>query len=371
MTALPRSEFLVTEHYNYLNHAAVGVIPKSSLAAIEAFTRGQAEGGVMGVFRTEARMPEFRKRIGEFIGASGDEIAILRSTTEGANTICLGLEWKPGDEVILTNNEFPANAIPWLHLRQLGVNVTFIPAQERMTPDVLRKYISAKTKVVAVSWVSFADGYRHDLDSLAEIAHANGALFCVDGAQACGAFPIDVRKSDIDVFFSGGQKWMLSLQGVSFFYLKNELLDRFNLGAPGWRSMADMWDFLNYGQPLVDNASRFEAGTPNFLGALSMSGAIEVIEAAGKEKIAAHVLALTDHLVDGLHRVGAEVLSQRGAGISSSIVLFTMSGQDSVAVGKSLQQKGIVTTHRANGIRVSPHGYNTISEIDHLIESLA
>ena len=370
MTALPRSEFLVTEHYNYLNHAAVGVIPKSSREAIDAFVRGQSEGGVMGGVRTEARMPEFRSRIGSFIGATGDEIAILRSTTEGATTICLGLRWEPGDEVILTNNEFPANAIPWLALRKLGVNVKFIPVEERMTPDVLRKHITAKTKVVAVSWVSFADGYRHDLDALAEIAHAHGALICVDGAQACGAFPIDVRKSDIDVFFTGGQKWMLSLQGVSFFYLKKELLDRFNLGAPGWRSMADMWDFLNYDQPLVENASRFESGTPNFLGALSMSGAIEVIEAAGKEKIVQHVLKLTDHLVEGLRKAGATVKSLRGEGISSSIVLFEMPGQDSVAVGKKLQARNIVTTHRANGIRVSPHGYNTTEEMDELVEAM-
>lgn len=370
MTALSRSEFLVTEHYNYLNHAAVGVIPKSSREAIDAFVRGQSEGGVMGVFRTEARMPEFREKIGRFIGASGDEIAILRSTTEGANVICLGVQWQPGDEVILTNNEFPANAIPWLNLRRRGVNVKFISAERRMTPDVLRAEITPRTKAVAVSWVSFADGYRHDLTALAEVTHECGALFCVDGAQACGAFPIDVRASDIDVFFAGGQKWMLSLQGVSFFHLRKDLLEKFSVGAPGWRSMNDMWDFLNYDQPLVEDASRFESGTPNFLGALSMSGAIDVLEAAGKEKIAAHVLNVTDHLVEGLRRAGADVISQRGDGISSGIVLFQIPGKDSIALGKRLQSVGIVTTHRANGVRVSPHGYNTIEEMDALIDAL-
>ena len=369
-TPLPRSEFLVTEHYNYLNHAAVGVIPKSSLEAIEAFTRGQAEGGVMGVFRTEARMPAFRERIGRFIGATGDEIAILRNTSEGANVIGLGLHWKPGDEVILPDNEFPANAIPWLALRRFGVNVRFISG-ERMTPDVLRAEITPMTRVVAVSWVSFADGYRHDLAALADIAHANGSLFCVDGAQAVGAFPIDVKACNIDAFFAGGQKWMLSLQGVSFFYLRKELLEEFTLGAPGWRSMADMWDFLNYEQPTVANASRFEGGTPNFLGALSLNGAIDVLESAGKEKIASHVLALTDHLCEGLNRIGATLKSPRGEGISSGIVLFEMPGIDSVALGKKLQAQNIVTTHRANGIRVAPHGYNTFDDIDAVIEALS
>ena len=322
----------------------------------------------MGVYMTEAKMPEYRARVARFIGAKAEEIAILRNTSDGANVIALGLDWKPGDEVLLPDNEFPANAIPWMALRRHGVNVRLISTQrERLTADVLREQLTDRTRVVAVSWVSFADGYRHDLAALAEVTHERNALFAVDAIQGLGAFPLDVRALEIDALYAGGAKWLLSLQGVSLFYLRRELLGMVALGEPGWRSMSDMWDFLNYEQPYIDDASRFEGGTPNFVGALSLERAIDAIEEAGTEAIGAHVLALTDHLCDGLHERGAQLLSLRGEGISSGIVTFTMPGRDSVELGKALQREGVITTWRASGIRVAPHGYNSHEDIDRLL----
>lgn len=367
-TPLPRSEFLVTERFTYFNHAAVGVLPKSSRDAIDAFVHAHADGGVMGTYTYEAKMPQYRERVGRFIGASGAEIAILRNTGDGANVVALGLDWNPGDEIILGDNEFPSNALPWLALRRHGVKINLVPSEQtRLTPDALREAMTPNTRVVAVSWVSFADGYRHDLAALAQVAHEGGALFCVDVMQALGAFPLDVHACDIDVAYGGGAKWLLSLQGVSFVYVRAHLIERLALGAPGWRSAADMWDFLNYDQPYVDNASRFEGGTPNFVGALSLEYGIDAIERAGPSRIAEHVLALTDHLVEGLHGLGAEVLTPRGEGISSGIVTFKMSGLDSVELGRTIQREGIITTWRSNGIRVAPHGYNTFDEIDRLL----
>ena len=371
-TPLPRSQFAVTDHLTYLNHAAVGVLPVVTREALDAFVRGHAEGGVMGVYTYEAKMPEYRERIGRFIGASGDEIAVLRNTGDGANAVALGLDWKPGDEVLLPDNEFPANAIPWLALRRHGVVVRCIPtARERLTPDVLRREMTERTRVVAVSWVSFADGYRHDLAGLADVAHERSAIFCVDAIQGLGAFPLDVRALGIDVLYCGGAKWMLSLQGVSFLYVRADLVNRLFLGQPGWRSMEDMWDFLNYDQPYVANASRFEGGTPNFIGALSLASSIAVIDSAGTEAIGRHVLALTDRLHDGLRERGAQIATLRGEGISSGIVTFTMPGCDSVELGKALQREGLITTWRPTGIRVAPHGYNTADEIDRFLSVLS
>lgn len=367
-TPLPRSLFAVTERYTYLNHAATGVLPRPTREAIDAFTAAHAEAGVLGTFRYEGKMPSYRERIGRFIGASGSEIAILRNTSDGANAIANGLDWRPGDRVILSNNEFPANAVPWLALRSRGVEIDFVDTpQQRLTPDLLRELITDRTRVVAVSWVSFDDGYRHDLAGLAAVAHERGALLCVDAIQALGAFPIDVRADDVDVLFAGGQKWLLALQGVSFLYVRASLLDKMSVGSPGWRSLADIWDFLNYEQPLVADASRFEGGTPNFVGALSLERSIDVIEAAGPAAIARHVLALTDRLVEGLRECGANVRSLRDPSIASGIVSFTMPGVDPVALGRSMQSEGVVTTWRASGIRVAPHGYNTPEEIDHLL----
>lgn len=371
-TPLPREQFAVTENFAYLNHAAVGVLPRRTQQALREFISAHGSSGVIGVFAYERLMEEYRARIARFIGARADEIAILRSTSDGANMIAGGFRWKPGDEIVLPDNEFGANAYPWLRLRAHGVNVRLVPsAQERLTPDILKKYISKNTRVVTVSWVSFEDGYRHDLAALAEVAHAAGALFCVDAIQALGAFGVDVSASGIDALYAGGAKWLLALQGVSFLYLRADLIDRFELAFPGWRSVANIWDFLDFEQPFAADATRFEAGTPNFIGALSLTESIALIESSGTAAIAKHVLDLTDRLVEGLKQLDAEIASIRGPETSSGIVTFKIPETDPIELGKSLQQSGFVTTYRTNGIRVAPHGYNTAAEIDRLVAAIA
>lgn len=372
-TPLPRSEFAVTERYAYLNHAAVGVLAQTTKREIDAFVAGQANGGVMGTYRYEARMPEFRATVAELIGARADTIAILRNTGDGANVIAGGLNLQSGDEVLLCDDEFPANAVPWLALRDRGVNVRLhATSRSRLTPDALRETITPHTRVVTVSWVGFHDGYRCDLAALAEIAHAHGAILAVDAIQGLGAFPVDVQACGIDALYAGGAKWLMALQGVSFLYLTPALRDRLSLAAPGWRSAADMWDFLNYDQPTAADASRFEGGTPNFVGALSLATASRIFLGADRDAIARHVLTLTDRLCEGLNGIGARVLSLRGDGISSGVVSFEVEGMESVALGRNIQhEEGVITTWRPTGIRVAPHGYNTPDEIDRLILAVA
>ena len=373
ITPLPREEFGVTERYVYLNHAAVGVLPKSSVAVLQRFLSAQGDAGVLGTWPYEDEMPAIRASIARFIGAHEREIAIVRNSSDGANAIACGIDWKPGDEVILCDNEFPANAISWVALRRRGVAVRVLNAQyERLTPAVLAREISSRTRVVAVSWVSYGDGYRHDLAGLAEVAHRKGALLCVDAMQALGAFPIDVRAESVDALYLGAAKWMLSLQGVGFLYVRADLIDRLILAAPGWRSMRDIWDFANFEQPYAAGASRFEGGTPSFLGAVSIAAAIALFErCGGAAAVAAHVLSLTDRLCDGLNRLGARIASIRGPKTSSAIVTFSLPGCDSVELGRWLQERGIVTTYRSSGVRVAPHGYNAFEEIDGLLEAAA
>jgi len=236
-----------------------------------------------------------------------------------------------------------------------------------MTPDALAAQMDARVKVVAVSWVTFDDGYRHDLAALAEVAHAHGALFAVDAIQALGAFPLDVGACGIDVLYAGGAKWLMALQGVSLLYVRAELHDRIATRLAGWRSVADIWDFLDYDQPWAPNASRYEGGTPNIAGALALATSIDVLREANPTAIGAHVLALTDRLVDGLQRRGAIVDSPRGPQVSSGIVRFRPRAGDPLELGRRLAAAGIVTTNRPSGVRVAPHGYNTEAEIDALL----
>jgi selenocysteine lyase/cysteine desulfurase len=368
---LAADEFAQIDGLAYLNHAAAGVLPRRTRDALLALINGQAERGVLGFLSAEAALPAIRERIRRFVGGSGNGVALLRNTGDGANVVARGLDWQQGDEIVLCDNEFGANAMPWLALRELGVVVRFIRTpHERMTPDVLRRELSSRTRVVAVSWVSFFDGYRHDLAALSELAHGAGAWFCVDAIQGLGAFPLDAGALGIDALYAGGAKWLLALPGASFLYLAPRLFERLVPRWRGWRDVANIWDFLDYDQPFAPDGSRFEGGTPNFHGSVAMSNSMDVIEAGGLERIAAHVLALTDHLVDGLHALGAEIATVRGPGVSSGIVTFALPGIDSVELGRRLGKANIVTTFRPTGVRVSPHGHNSIADIDRLLEEL-
>src|SRR5579862_6252482 len=121
----------------YLNHAAAGVLPHATRDALRAIVDGQAERGVLGFAAVERRLPEMRDRIGRFIGAPPKHVALLRNTGDGANVVARGLDWAPGDEIVLCDNEFGSNAMPWLALRESGVAIRFVHApDERMTPDV-------------------------------------------------------------------------------------------------------------------------------------------------------------------------------------------------------------------------------------------
>jgi cysteine desulfurase / selenocysteine lyase len=340
--------------------------------ALVAAVDGQMRGGVLGVAAIETKLDAHRARVGRFVGARGEEIAFLRNTTDGANVIARGVDWQPGDEVVLSDNEFGSNAWPWLALRDVGVVPRLLRTSEgRMTPDRLAGMMTPRTRVVAVSWVSFTDGYRHDLGALAEVAHAGGAIFCVDAMQALGAFGVDVKGCGIDALYAGGAKWLLSLPGVSFLYVDSALQERLTVRWQGWRAVADPWNFLDYDQPLASNAARYEGGTPNFLGVAGLCASLDVIEEAGVDRISTHVLALTDYLVDRLRAAGADIISERGPGVSSGIVTFNLPGQDPVALGRRLGVARIVTTYRPNGIRVSPHGYSTRADIDALVAGLS
>ena len=368
---LARSAFALAPGLIYLNHAAVGVLPRATRDALHAMLDDHAARGVLGVGPREAELPAYRTAVGDFIGGRGDEVALLRTTGEGATILAQGLDLGADDEVVIGANEFGANAYPWFALRARGVTVTQLAPGERMTPAALRRALSPRTRLVAVSWVAFDDGYRHDLAALAEVAHAAGALFAVDAIQGLGPFPLDVTAAGIDALYGGGPKWLMATQGIAFLWLRANLLDRVALRLPGWRSVADIWEYLAYDQPLAPDARRYEAGTPNLLGALALASSIGVLADAGVERIAAHVLALTDRLVDGLRARGYDVVSDRAReDVKSAIVRFRGPDTDHVALGERLARAGIVVTSRATGIRVSPHGYNTPAEIDALLAAL-
>lgn len=369
---LARSFFPVCENWTYCNHAAVGPLTTGARDAMVAAMDAQLLMGCNGILDIEARKHDIRTETAAAIGADADEIAFMRATSDGALLGANGVEWQPGDEIVLTDNEFGANAYPWLNLRNRGVNVRLLRApDERLTVDVLDRVATARTRLVAVSYVSFGDGYRHDIAGLGAWCRDRGILFAVDAMQGFGHLPLSVHKWKVDLCYFGVAKWLLSPQGLSVVYVRRELIGQLRPVFCSWRSVRDPMRFLDYAQELDAGAARFEGGTINYPALVAFRESLRVLTAAGFDAIEAHVVTLTERLIDGATRAGIEVASSTAPGTRSGIVLLKPRGRSVEQLQARADEAKLQVTVRDTGVRVSPHGYNTSGEIDRVIETFA
>jgi len=368
-----RSWFPVSDEVVYLDHA--GVAPISSRAA-EALGRYSVEATRWGAFHYEAfydrEIERVRTRAAKLIGATPDEIAFVKNTTEGLGIVANGIDWKRGDEIVTCDLEYPSNVYPWWGLRDRGVETVMLAGRDGRLPlEIVETALrSPRARMLALSSVEFGSGASNDLHALGEMCRERGVLFCVDAIQSLGCLPIDVASMGIDFLSADGHKWLLSVEGCGIFYCKASALELVRPRIIGWRSVADNADFDRYQTELQPNAQRFEEGTPNTSGIFALGAAIDLLLELGVPAIAQRVLSLTDRLVDGLRDRGAVLRSPRGDKQRSGIVSFTMPGTDPADTLARLRAAGISAAVRRGGVRVSPHFYNTESEIDRMVRAL-
>lgn len=374
-TPLDRSDFPVTGNWNYLNHA--GTAPPSG-PAVQAMHRCATEsaGGGSVVFEAhDLRAEEIRAAAATLMGVPADDVAFVKNTTEGLGFVANGLTWAPGDRVVVPDFEFPSTLFPWLALQDQGVTVDLVPttgAGRVLAVDAYAEVVAtgAAPKVVATSWVQFGRGWRTDLSSLAQVCHEAGALLCADVIQGLGVVPADFESWGVDFAMADAHKWLLGPLGVGVLYVRGACLDRLRPLEPGWASVAHREDWDNRDLVWADGARRLEGGSANLTGIHAMGASIDLLLAAGVDRIWAHVSALCERLRLGLTAAGATVLSDGSEAGRSGIVTFTVDGADPAIMVGSLREAGIVCAPRAGGIRVSPHGYNTDDEIDALVAAV-
>lgn len=366
-----RDMFPVTKNYNFQNHGGVSPLCRPAAEAMQRYIdQGLHYAGVPSGFYRQAE--QVRRLCAQLISATPDEIAFVKNTTEGLGWVAGGLSWNTGDNVVTTNVEFPANIYPWMGLRARGVQLKMVPEESGRVPvDRIADAIDGKTRVVTVSAVQFASGYRLDLAALGRICKEKGVLFCVDAIQALGAFPIDVRAMNIDFLATGSQKWLCGPEGVGFFYCSQSLIGHLKPMTAGWLGMKNALDFGNYRFEFVDTARKFDTGGYNLAGILAMGAAIEMWIELGIDKVGTRVLSLTDRLVDRLRAKGYRVVSSRRQHESSGIVAFISDVHDHAAIQQHLQNEHrVVIVVREGRLRSSPHVYNTPEEIDQLVDLL-
>ena len=365
-----RAAMPIVERYCFLNHAAVAPICAAAAAEIERFAR-EARDHAYLTGHWYRRAEETRALAAALIQASPEEVAFVKNTSEGIAFVANGLAWRPGDEVISTAVEYPANVYPWMDLqKRCGVRHIMVPERNgRIDPEEIIAAITPRTRLASLSHVEYASGFRHDLAKISAACRAKGALFCVDAIQTCGALPVNVRAMGIDFLSADGHKWLLGPEGCGIFYCRKELLGALQPEI-GWMNVVNSSDYANYDFTLRPDARRFECGSYNIPGVLALGAAIKLLLDVGIELVWARVLALTDQLCEMLAAKEYAVFSSRRAGEQSAIVSFTHPRHDLNKIVVDLEKQDIIVALRGGRLRASPHFYNTEDDLHRLVDAL-
>jgi cysteine desulfurase / selenocysteine lyase len=351
----------------YLNHAGTSPLSTRVVAAMTNYLRERSEGKLETYWDDLPMVAEIRLFIQRLINAeSAERIALTANTSDAINIIASGIDWKSGDRILLSNIEFPANVWPYLNLKQHGVELDVIQSSDgRITPEQIEKAISPQTRLVALSAVQFLSGYRADLAPIGEMCRRKGIVFAVDGIQAVGAIKLDVQAMKIDALAAGGQKWQMSPHGTGFLYLTEDLQSHIHQKNLGWLSVDDPWDFYDYDQGLDRTARRYEGGSLIMPTLWGMHTALGTILEFGQEAIEAHLLALTQLLIQGFQRIDElELYTPTDQNDRAGIVTIKLSPKvDAKAVFTELQHRNITTALREGLLRYSPHFYSTAEEM--------
>lgn len=369
-TAL-RDEFPITRNYNFMNHAAAAPLShRAAEAARRYLDFAEANAYVRGGFFKH--VDKVRALAATLIGANPDEIAFTKGTSEGLSLVANGLSWQKGDNVVIANCEFPSNVFPWQALRGAGVQVRMVLEEDGRVPlDRMMEAIDSRTRVVSISSIQYASGFRADLATLGEFCQSKGVFLCVDAIQSLGAFPIDVRAMNIDFLSSGAHKWLCSVEGTGILYVRRELQGYLRPTTVGWMCVRDPFAFGRNQLDFADSARRYEGGSYNLAGVFGLGGAIEMALSIGVENITHRLLHLTTRLVEQLHDKGYRVISSREPSEASGVISFTSDLHDHDIVQRHLEREHrIVIAVRCGRLRASPHMYNSEREIDQLVECL-
>jgi cysteine desulfurase/selenocysteine lyase len=373
-----RRYFPLTKGCVYLNNASEGPLPLPAKKAMEKFLHDSVyteNDHDAESFRT---IEEVRRKCAKLIGAKSSEIALSTNTSYGLNLVCRGLDLKRGDEILLPEVEFPANMYPWLNLKSEGIRVKFIRCPNGfLDTNRFHDAITPKTRVFSVSFVQFFNGYKNDLKTLGEICRKKDIFFVVDGIQGVGNQVLDVKKCGIDLLSCGGHKWLLSPPGTGFVYLSSEAKRSLRTPFSGWLSVdwcrgkkkPDFSNLLRYDLKTFESARRFEFGSYPVVDIRGFNACLDILLGAGIRNIEGHNRALLQPLIDFV-RSSSRYRLQSSLEKKHLSSIINVTGRGIKGVYSRLTEEGIVTSFREGGVRISPHLYNSGTEIQKVIDVL-
>lgn len=377
---LPEEErlraFPVSRKRIFLAHAGVTALPSCAAQAMTAYiaessTDQQEFGGVL------KEIASTRRDAASLLEADADEIALLGPTSLGLSLFANGIDWKPGDEIVLYGEDYPANVYPWLNLQSRGVAIRYLRPESlgRITPECVEEALTPATRLVALASAHFQTGWRIDIPAIGALLRKRGILFSLDAIQTLGAFP--TPASEVDFLSADAHKWLLGPLAAGIVYVARErfetcrptLLGSWNVKSPDFQAQ-QVIEFEEGGR-------RYEPGVLNIAGIYGMRASINLIRQQGLESVSSLILENRDRLEEGLCTLGFEFLSPRNSQpLRSGIVTARFPGKDPSLLITALEKAHISASCRktrdhGTWLRFSPHYYNTAAEIDRVLDVLS
>lgn len=373
LLALRESEFPGLASRVYLNSASVGPLPLRTQRELASWSDRRGRPWEISDAEQFETMATARERSAALIGATPQEIAVTTNTSFGLSLAAAGLKFEPGDIVVFSAREFPANAYPWLALREQGVMAEIAPATADGWPDedyLVERVQDATVKLLAVSMVQFSNGYAVNLARLSAATRASGTLLVVDAIQGVGARPLDVSATPVDVLSCGGQKWLMSPWGSGFTYVRREIQPRLRPAMISWLGYEGSEDFTRltrYAGELHHDARKYELGTLPYQDIAAMNVSLELVSQIGVPAIQAQIANCQQPLLDWARRRGVRISSPTD-GHSSAIIC--LAPPDAAAIHRKLADAGVTCSLREGSLRFAPHWFNTVDEVERVVEVL-
>jgi selenocysteine lyase/cysteine desulfurase len=361
-----RSRFSIFQRKIYLNSCSQGPLSDAVQAGLEDFTASWHEHGSpweSWMVRYEAARAAFA----QFVNASPDEVAIVTSVSAGVNGVASALSFQERKKVVMGEFEFPTMGHVWLGQRGRGAEVQFVRAEGNSIPAVnYEEMVDGNTLIVPVTHVCFKNGFRSEVRAVTQIAHRAGALVMLDDYQDCGTRRVDVKALDLDFYLTGTLKYLLGPPGLAFMYVRKEIISSLVPTVTGWFGQANPFAYDPQHFDLSLTARRFESGSPSVPNVYGALPGIQLLQETGLENVAAHIKTLTQSLLSSARDLGIRAKTPA----DSSGPLAVLQCKDSTLLVQKLAARDIVASNRHDGLRISFHVYNTVDDVQAVVEVL-
>lgn len=373
---LRKQEFPVVESSIYLAHAAVSPLPRRVTQEMQEYLESVSKRGQFEFLHRKSESG-CRHLFAQLLEVKAEEIALSPSTSASLSMIAEGLDWKPGDHVLVREGDFPANIYPWLALERRGVQVRKIPVPahaEIQVEDVLSA-VDDHTRLVSLSSVDYLSGLPIDVDEIGKALHDRGVLFCLDAIQSLGA--IQTSAKHVDFLAADAHKWLMGPQGIGVMMVKEQHWSRLSPVLRGWKSVESPSDFHRDDFELEVDARRYEPGSLNAVGVVGLNASLELLLEVGISTIQDRIVQIRNKISRRLIDAGVSVLESKAGVVESGIVSFKPNGNASQTsyLHNFMTSNGIEVSLRKapnerSWIRLSPGFYQTDAEIEAALESI-